>query len=210
MERHDANVKTWYPQVLSLSDSPEVEYRLTVAWLMGFDNQNSDFHNALSKLLLDGEPIVRRNAALALIRFNDNAGRQELLSILEPYSVKSTLDGIVASTLRMGAEIARGSLLARIQANDGRVTEVRAPLAGRIATISKGNGSHVTAGDDLLTINSDEESVYEALRGLALIGESGDNAIIQRSISSSDSERVRKQAAFTLEAIQNGNLKKQN
>jgi vesicle coat complex subunit len=46
---------------------------------MGFDNTSQEFHNALLKLLHDQEPIVRRNAALALVRFNDNSGREELL-----------------------------------------------------------------------------------------------------------------------------------
>lgn len=201
MERKDRSVRNWYPQLLTLTDSPEVEYRLTVAWLLGFDNQNSDFHQALSKLLLDSEPIVRRNAALALIRFNDNAGRRELVAILEPYSVKSKLDGSVASTLREGAEIARGSLLDRIQSSDGKVLEVRAPLAGRIARIFKGNGTEVKVGDDLLSINSDEESVYEALRGLALIGQADDVPTITNVISGSDSDRVRRQATLAVETI---------
>lgn len=210
MERRDANFKTWYPQLMSLSESSEAEYRLTVAWLLGFDNQNSEFHLALGKLLLDSEPIVRRNAALALIRFNDKSGRQELLSILQPYSVKSKLDGTVASTLREGAEIARGSLLDRIQSGDGGVSEVRAPLAGRIAHIFKGNGTHVTVEEDLLSINSDEESVYEALRGLALIGEPADLPIIRNYISNSDSDRVRSQAVLAAESIESRDIKKQD
>ena len=36
----------------------------------GFDNSAPEFHNALLKLVHDEEPIVRRNAALALVRFS--------------------------------------------------------------------------------------------------------------------------------------------
>ena len=75
MERGDHGVRKWYPQLVVLSGNAETEYRLTVAWLMGFDNQAKEFHEALLKLVQDAEPIVRRNAALALVRFKDNAGR---------------------------------------------------------------------------------------------------------------------------------------
>src|SRR6266705_1447450 len=76
------------PQILMLADNPETEFRLTVAWLMGLDNESDDFHRTLEKLIRDSEPIVRRNAALALVRFNDPAGREELVAVLQPYSVR--------------------------------------------------------------------------------------------------------------------------
>src|ERR1041384_1178735 len=68
IDRGDPSAKNWYPQILALSSSPETEYRLTVAWLMGFDNRSTEFHNSLLTLVNDNEPIVRRNAALALDR----------------------------------------------------------------------------------------------------------------------------------------------
>jgi len=46
---------------------------------MGYDNKSEEFHQALLKLLRDTEPLVRRNAALALIRFSDASGRADLL-----------------------------------------------------------------------------------------------------------------------------------
>ena len=202
IERGDPTSKRWYPQLLSLSGNTETEFRLTVAWLMGFDNHSSEFHAALGKLLHDGEPIVRRNAALALVRFNDHSGREELLSILKPYDVKSPVAGTIASTLREGSEIARGSLLARIQQADGQATEVRSPLPGRINKITKGNGSQVTIDEQILSINSDEESVWEALRGLSLIGQPEDLTTIDNYAgSNASSERVREQARVAVEAI---------
>ena len=71
IERGDKSAQQWYPQIVALSASPETEFRLTVAWLMGADNTSEEFHNTLKKLLEDPEPIVRRNAARALVRFND-------------------------------------------------------------------------------------------------------------------------------------------
>ncbi len=63
IERGDNHVKQWYPQIVTLAGSPETEFRLTVAWLMGADNTSEVFHTTLMKLLDDPEPIVRRNAA---------------------------------------------------------------------------------------------------------------------------------------------------
>jgi HEAT repeat protein len=204
MERGDAGAKNWYPQLVTLSGSQETEFRLTVAWLMGFDNKSAEFHNALLKLVADPEPIVRRNAALALVRFDDHSGRAELVAILKPYAVRANSDGIVASSLHEGAAMARGALLARIQQADGKVAELRSPLPGRINKILKPNGSQVSKGDEVLNLNSDEASVWEALRGLALIGAKEDLDVIQGYANSADvSTRVREQANLTVKAIQN-------
>jgi hypothetical protein len=203
LERGDKTAKQWYPQLITLSGNSETEFRLTVAWVMGFDNQAPEFHQALTKLVKDEQPIVRRNAALALVRFNDASGRSELMSVLQPYPVKAPAQGTIASTLKQGSEIARGALLARIQPRDGQVVELRSPLPGKINGISKENGSQVAVADEVLTLNSDEGSVYEALRGLALIGQSGDVQSIENYAARDDaSSRVRQQAQLTIKAIE--------
>jgi hypothetical protein len=202
MERGDASSKTWYPQLIALSGSQETEFRLTVAWLMGFDNSSAQFHEALLQLLKDVEPIVRRNAALALVRFNDASGREELVAILKPYAVKANASGTIASSLQEGATIARTTLLARIGQADGKIIELRSPLPGRIEKLLKANGTQVNAGDDVLTLNADENSVWEALRGLSLIGAAEDLAVIQSYAESTDaSSRVRDQAQLTIKTI---------
>lgn len=203
IERGDIGAKNWYPQLITLSGHPETEFRLTVAWLMGFDNQSQEFHTALLKLLRDPEPIVRRNAALALVRFNDHSGREELVSVLKPYPVKSPADGVIASSLQAGATVARRSLLARIQEADGKVIEIRSPLPGRIKNILKPNGSHVSRDDEVLTLISDEDSVWEALRGLALVGTKDDLQLVQGYVTSTEaSTRIKEQAALTAQALQ--------
>ena len=202
MERHDPTAKSWYPQLLTLSGSPETEFRLTVAWLMGFDNGSPQFHEALLKLLKDSEPIVRRNAALALVRFNDPSGREELVTILQPYPVKATATGVIASSLQEGAMVARTTLLARITVAENKVVEVRSPLPGRIHKVLKPNGAQVAAGDDVLSLNSDENSVWEALRGLSLVGAAADLPVIQSYVDATNaSSRVREQAQLTIKAI---------
>ena len=201
IERGDASAKNWYPQLVTLSGNPEAEYRLTVAWLMGFDNKSPEFHEALLKLLHDQEPIVRRNAALALVRFNDHSGREELLAVLKPYSLKAPADGSIASSLHEDSTVARRALLARIQQPDGKVVEIRSPLPGRVNKILKPNGAQVMRDDEVLDLISDEDSVWEALRGLAIVGTKDDLQLIQ-AYATSESGRIKEQATLTARAIE--------
>ena len=203
IERGDPSAKNWYPQILMLSSSPETEFRLTVAWLMGFDNRSTEFHNSLMTLVNDDEPIVRRNAALALVRFNDDHGHDELIAILKPFAVRATARGVVSSTLHAGSEVSRGTLLGRVQQTDGKVIEIRSPLPGKIEQIFKANGVEVNSGDEILTLNSDEASVWEAFRGLSIIGRPGDLPLVQSyGESSAVGRRVKEQAKLTASAIQ--------
>ena len=202
IERSDGNVKQWYPQVVAFSNHQETEFRLTVAWLMGFDNKSPEFHQALLKLVHDPEPVVKRNAALALVRFNDPSGREELLAILTPYELRSGSEGEVSSTLKEGSTVGRGTLIGRIIQSDGRMIEVRSPLPGKIERILAPSGSRVSSGSALLTINSDEQSLWEGLRGLSLIGKPEDLPAVERfAHDSAQAERIRKQAAQTANAI---------
>jgi hypothetical protein len=202
MERGDGSAKGWYSQLVALSGSPETEFRLTVAWLMGFDNQSQEFHNALLKLLRDPEPIVRRNAALALVRFNDPSGHEELVSMLKPYVLKAPDSGVVESSLQEGQTVARRSPLVRIRRADGMVVGLRSPLPGRINKILKANGSQVSRDEDLLSLNSDEDSVWETLRALALVGTTDDLQLVQSYADSTGaSPRIKEQARITANAI---------
>ena len=203
IERGDPSAKSWYPQILTLSSSPETEFRLTVAWLMGFDNRSTEFHNSLLTLVNDNEPIVRRNAALALVRFNDDHGHDELVAILKPFAVKSNANGVVSSTLRAGSDVSRGTLLGRVEQPDGKVVEIRSPLPGKIEQIFKANGVQVNPSDEILTLNSDEASVWEGLRGLSFIGKPADLPLVQSyADASAVTQRVKEQATLTANAIQ--------
>jgi biotin carboxyl carrier protein len=203
IERGDRSAKQWYPQIVTLAGNPETEFRLTVAWLMGADNTSEEFHSTLKKLVADPEPIVRRNAALALVRFNDDSGRAELLSMLQPFTVNAPANGTLQSSLSSGAQISRGALLGRIQAADNQVFEIRSPLIGKVDRVLVPNGSSLSKGDALLTIKSDEQSLWEALRGLSVIGRQEDLPLIENYASGAEpsSERIKQQAALTANAI---------
>ncbi len=208
IDRRDPSARNWYPQIEALSTSSETEFRLTVAWLMGFDSQSQGFHDALLRLVRDEQPLVRRNAALALVRFNDSTGREELVSVLKPYPVKSNANGLISSTLKQGSEVSRGTLLARVQGSEGKSVEVRAPLPGRVIELVKMSGSQVNSEDVIVMLNSDEASVWEALRGLALICTSEDLNAIQSLINSNETaERVKEQAKRTASMIGSRHVK---
>lgn len=202
---HDGNCcGQWYARILEFTASPETEFRMTAAWLMGYDNKSDQFHQALLNSLNDKEPIVRRNASLALVRFGDPSGREDLLATLRPFPVAAPADGVVSSTLNAGSHVSRGTLLARITGANGLVLEVRSPLPGRIEKIVSGNDVSLSTGVTILTLNSDANSIWEALRGLALIGKSEDLGEIDRYVRGVDSlpERIKQQAALTARVIQ--------
>jgi hypothetical protein len=203
VERGDKSAKQWYPQIVTLAGSPETEFRLTVAWLMGADPTSEDFHRSLKQLLEDPEPIVRRNAALALVRFNDPSGRPELLAMLQPFTVTAPATGTLQSSLSSGAQISRGSLLGRIQQPNSEVAEMRSPLNGKVERLLVANGSGLSKGDEVLTIRPDEQSVWEALRGLSVVGRREDIPLVERYASGAESvsDRIKQQATLTANAI---------
>jgi len=194
----------WYSKIVELSADPETEFRMTSAWLMGYDNKSEEFHATLIKLLADKEPMVSRNAALALVRFNDSSGREALMNTLKPLAVSAPEAGMVNSTLNEGSRVSRGTLLARVMESNGTLREVRSPIPGKIEKIVTGNGATVSSGNTMLTISSDANSIWEALRGLALIGRLEDLNEIERYARGVDSlpERIKQQAALTAKAIQ--------
>ena len=157
--------RQWYARILELTASPETEFRMTAAWLMGYDNKSEQFHQALLKLLSDKEPLVRRNAALALVRFSDASGRADLVTTLRPFPVSAPAAGVVNSTLNPGSPVSRGTLLARIKETNGLVVEVRSPFPGKIERIVTSNGGSISSGGTVLTLNSDANSIWEALQG---------------------------------------------
>jgi biotin carboxyl carrier protein len=205
-KRIDQNkpVDQWFSRIVELSANPETEFRMTTAWLMGYQNKSEQFHQALTRLLNDSEPMVRRNAALALIRFDDGSGRDTLLATLKPFTVLAGADGTLNSTLKEGSQVSRGTLLARVLEHDGNLLEVRSPIPGRVEKIVTGNGATITHGSAILTIDSDANSIWEALRGLALIGRVEDLAEIDRYANGVDAlpGQIKQQAALTAKTIQ--------
>ena len=201
--RGDSSAKRWYPQVEQLAASPLAELRLTAAWVMGQDNREETFHKGLLRLLDDAEPMVRRNAALSLVRFGDATGRPELRAMLQPYTIRTPRAGTLNIRLKESDQVNRGTLLARIQRGAGEPYEVRAELPGRLETKLVAEGTSVERGDAILLLSPAPEQVWEALRALYLVGQAEDLADVERFARPQPKmpEKVREQAELTLRAI---------
>src|SRR5437588_5276229 len=123
IERGDPDAKKFYPQIIAASKSSVPEVRKTAAWVMGQDNRSEDFHRALINLLKDTEPLVRRNAALQLVRFGDGSGRPELRAMLQPFEAKCPIAGTIMSLLPVGSNIRGGAMLARLRDSSTDLSE---------------------------------------------------------------------------------------
>jgi len=202
MRRHDPGVKPLYPELIRLAWHPVEEVRNTDAWVMGQDTSGTGFHEALLKMLEDSSPMVRGNAALSLVRFGDASGRAQIVALLQSARIIAPRSGRVTDVDKAGTPIHQGGLVAKLQ--DGRqTTELRSPMSGRIRTIFVAPGTLIAAGSQIATVYPGDGQVWEALRALYLIGQTGDLPAIgpyQRELPEI-SERVRQQALLTEKSI---------
>ena len=209
--RGDATVQTWYPKIPPLAQHPNAIIRTTAAWVMGQDNTCDAFHRALLGLLQDSDLMVRRNAALALVRFQDSSGRPELVKMLQPFAIAAPVEGTVTLQAQPGQSLGAGILLARIQPAKGlakeptqaQEVEVRTPFTGLVERIFAKDKSHVAAGDSLVLLAPGADQVAEALRGLYLVGQPEDLADVERYKNANPimPEKIRQQAVLTAQAI---------
>ncbi len=203
IEKGGADAGRWNAQVVALAASPSPDVRMTAAWVMGLEHKSEEFHGALLKLLEDPEPIVRRNAALALVRFGDPRCRAELLSMLRPITINARTEGTAQTALTEGTPVKRESLLVRYRVGPNRLEEVRSPLPGKVEKASVKEGESWGAGAELFVISPDPEHVSDALVGLAYFGAGEDLPEVERyagGVEGMPSE-VKEKAARTAEAI---------
>lgn len=201
--RGDPAAQRWYPQVMALAGSKEPQFRLMAAWVMGQDNTSADFHRALDGLMADPDPMVRWNAALALVRFGDAAGESQLKLLLRPYTVVATRAGLVSFKLKEGDPVNRGDLIALIRGGSATPLEIRSPLTGRLDRQVAKDGAQVQAGAPIAVLSPGEQQVWEALRALYLVGRPEDLDDVERYASgvAGMPERVRQQAVLAAQAI---------
>lgn len=210
--RRDPTITQWYPELVRLATHPVEEVRNTDAWVMGQDATGAGFHETLMKMLQDSSPMVRGNAALSLVRFKDDSGREQIVALLRPAHIFAPSAGRITDTARVGTAIHQGGVVAKLQpgtpsATDSQnrelATEVRSPISGRIHSISAPTGATVAAGVEIAAVDPGDEQVWEALRALYLIGRAEDLPAIHpyereaRDIP----DRVREQALLADQAI---------
>lgn len=197
MSKHQ-DASRWYPQIVALASSPSLEIRETAAWVMQSDRSYAPFHDALLRLIHDPQPMVRRNAALALSGFGDAAARPELISMLRPYTIASPASGAVTYRLKVGEYVNPGTLIAHIGAQ-----EVRSPVPGEVRELDAKPGA-VRAGDPLVDLGADQKNIWEALRALYLVGQPEDLDDVARYTRPIPGmpDNIRQQATLTAQAIQ--------
>ncbi|HMG73846.1 MAG TPA: HEAT repeat domain-containing protein [Pyrinomonadaceae bacterium] len=201
IERGDPSAKKFYPQIIALAKSPTGEVRKTAAWVMGQDNKSQEFHQALVSLLTDNYPLVRRNAALQLVRFGDGSGRPELRSMLAAFEVKSPVAGTIVSLLPQGSKISAGGLLARIRDSSNAVQEFRSPVDGAIGRLAMKEGEVVVGGQSIAWLAPDRATVSDALQALAYVGTKEDLPAVESCAQANTSSEIVQQAAAAAKAI---------
>jgi hypothetical protein len=190
----DPAARKWYPDVIASSRHADPRVRLTAAWVMGHDNRAGEFHAALTQLLSDKDAMVRRNAALSLVRFGDASGRPEFIAMLTPGAIRAPASGAVAETAEPGQTVTAGTLLARVAGRD-----VRTPYSTRVMSVKTERGMHVAAGQEIMSVEAGPDQVWEALRALYLVGRVEDLPYVERFTQSGD--RIAEQAVKTAAAI---------
>lgn len=202
ISRGDRNIGQWSADLVRLAGYPVEEVRNTDAWIMGQDNSNQQFHEALLKMLSDPSPLVRTNAALALVRFGDATGRPQIVAMLKPLIVTAPVAGRVTGVARSGEPVNHGTVLVKLDSH-GQLVEVRAPISGHIRAIEAQPGADVGPGAQLAVINPGDNQVWEALRALYAVGQTEDLPAIApyENPPREFSQRIAKQAAETEKAI---------
>jgi HEAT repeat protein len=198
------SARQFYPQVVQIAQNGQDELRLTAAWVMGQDNSVSDFHRELLRLLQDPNPMVRRNAALALVRFGDASGLSEIRSMLQPSAIAAPSGGsALDERLKPGDTINPGTLLARIEHGDRATSELRSQIPGIIRQWLVPDRAAVTKGQPILLVDPSVSEIWESLRALYLIGQLEDLPAIEEIARGAGDipANVRQQAELTATAI---------
>jgi biotin carboxyl carrier protein len=199
-----ASAKMWYPRVVLESSSSEGALRSTSAWVMGKDPTEASFHQALLKLLTDGDPMVQRNAALSLVRFGDASGHDLIVSMLVPWQLESPTAGKLAERLTVGDTVNVGTLVGRIETSGDKV-EIRTQMPGTLDQWIAKDGTTVTQGQTIALLDPGSDVVLNSLVALYFIGRTDDEAAVVpyvRGVSGMPPS-IAQQAKLTLDAIHN-------
>jgi HEAT repeat protein len=201
IEKGDRDAARWNSQIATLASSPSPDVRMTAAWVMGIEHRSEEFRATLARLLEDTEPVVRRNAALALVRFGDPRCRLELLAMLRPHTVVAPSEGTALTALTAGSHVKRDSLLVRYSIKPNQVEEIRSPLPGVVEKALVKEGDNWRVGAELFVIAPDPEQARDALIGLAYLGAAEDLPEVERFAAAAESGEIKREAALTAEAI---------
>ncbi len=213
MQRDPKDAVQFYDLLAALADHRDPRVRNVVAWCMGEDDTRyPPFHRSLHRLVTDEAPQVRYNAAAALVRFGDPAGRPVLREMLVPYAVPAqwagaSTEGTVIDVLAEDDPVRPLTRLALVDTGEDESEPVLAPLGGRVAKVMVGSGDRIRKGDPVCTVEPDATQVWTALRALALVGRAEDLKNVERyldpkaSFFRDEAIHIRSQAELAAAAI---------
>ena len=197
----DDQASRYYPAISRLSTNEREEIRTLAAWVMGQGTTSRLFRETLLQMLEDPHPLVRRNAALGLVRFSDRSALTELRSMLEPFPIRAPAAGVVWFEVQRGDWISPSSVIARLE-SDQREWLIPAQLASRVLEVLVEEGQQVTHGQPIATLAAPPDHAWEALRALYLIGQAEDLPAVQAFVDNQDySSELREQAKLTAQRL---------
>jgi hypothetical protein len=197
-----ASAHQWYPDVIRIAAQGGDQLRLTAAWVMGQDNSEPAFDQALLTLLGDANPMVRRNAALGLVRFSDASGHDEILGMLSPFTLSAPSSGTIAIRLKPDETVNTGTLVGRITEGNQKI-ELRSQVPGTLDHWLVSDGATVLAGQPVAVLDPSNDVVWEALRGLYFVGRKEDLPAVNAFARGAPgfSPEIQQQAEITAQAI---------
>ncbi len=203
IQANDPEVASFYPLIPPLASNDRHEIRMMAAWVMGWDNTGEGFQEALVTLVRDPVELVQRNAALSLSKFDDDRCKPVLLSMLEPYEVKSPRDGTVSRLLQKGQPVRASMEIGYIESSDASFGKILSPVDGAVKNVAAANGSQVSKGDAIYSISPAQQDMWEALRALLIVGDPEDIEAIQTNTDRyATTPQITEQAKETVKAIE--------
>lgn len=210
MARHDVSVSIWYADLVRLAGHHNEAVRALDATVMGNDPLQQSFHDTLLPLLEDASRLVRFRAALALARFGDASGHQEIIGGLQPWIVMAPTEGRVRELVRLGTAVRQSTSIGRIDSDEGS-QELLSPVNGRVIAVAADTGQRVNRVSELLQIEPGSDVLIDVLSSLARVGTAADLPIVSAVEQRANvPERVRQQAAMAREAIRTRSSREDN
>jgi biotin carboxyl carrier protein len=198
-------VDRWTRRVVEVSHRKDESVRIACAWAMQYDPGRPEFVERLRELVRDDpSPLVRRNAATSLAAAGDATGLDVLRAMLRPFPVHASAAGRLVSPPAVGRFVRHQELLLRLDAGEGSLLEVRAPVPGKTASVDVAEGAEVVPGDVLVVLAPSAEQVLNAVLGLGRVGTVDDVEALSLVASerSGYAEGIRRSARAALAAIE--------
>jgi len=203
LQKGDESATRWRSRIIALTGHELPEVRRMVAWTLGHDPHET-CRAALKTMLGDADLAARRNAAVALTKWRDDAGRAVLLKALKFIEVRAPAGGVLDLKVREGDAVTTGRDMAIIETKNSGDLSLRPPMNGRVLELAAAEGDRITSGSIVGTLAPDPESVFAALKALFLVGRAEDAARIEpfaRGEVKYMTPEVTEQARKTLEKL---------